>query len=322
MQPAQNIDPLLENIFNALDIRDLQLLGQFKTYFGNLIREHRLDIYTEINQIIPKLTQVDNKIKAALDINPSIKKNIIGLNDLLSNFTRLQIFAILKKISNKTNPQDVINDLVNLINTKLNTVNNIISQKLVQTGGGNNLNETQIGGNLNDDLTEIATIISIALNINLVDIKLVIDNFSQEDKFKLFAEKPKIMELVKQLKTHDERLKLFGEEKLSGTSINSFNLLKQNLGILQITILLTAQNYEEFIKSLIDVFNEKIEIVNTLLKENITPPQPTSIQQQLPAPAPAPAPTNLLGGSNNNEYYLKKYKKYEAKYLNKKKYKM
>jgi hypothetical protein len=154
--------------------------------------------------------------------------------------------------------------------------------------------------NINDKV--INTIDDFA---NLVATKLDISN---NDLIKIINSKgltieqkkidPFVMNQINNLLNADNNINNF-EKNISSLEVkNNFNLLKQNLGKLQILILLKklekSKNCDEIINSLIEALTDKIGHVNKIIDNKL-------IQD---------------GGSNTSNFkYYNKYQKYKIKYL-------
>ena len=131
-----------------------------------------------------------------------------------------------------------------------------------------------------------------------IDNKILLNSISKkitEDELKNYIiddeKKKKIYELL----NIDSRFVKF-ENKLSNTnSINNFKKLKENIGQLQILILIKnlskSNNCDEIIKTLLDVLNNKFNNINEILKDDL----------------------EQIGGTKYN--YYNKYIKYKTKYI-------
>ena len=104
------------------------------------------------------------------------------------------------------------------------------------------------------------------------------------------------MKKIRSLLDTDANILKFGESHIRQESTKeNFIKLKNSLGKLQILVLINdlkkSKDCDDVINSVMKVFNDKIETVNTILADNLT----------------------QTGG--NSEYFLK-YLKYKKKYLN------
>ena len=92
----------------------------------------------DINKLneINKLLEVDSKI---FDFEKNLKNNetIENFKLLKENLGKLQILVFIKSLEKSKDCNDILNAFIELLNNKFKIVNNILSDDLVQTGGGN-----------------------------------------------------------------------------------------------------------------------------------------------------------------------------------------
>lgn len=131
-----NIIYILKLIASRLNIDDAILLNAVK----NKINEKELnDEITDPEKI--------KKINELLDVDSRLlefeKNNILhdhtkqNFNKLKENLGKLQILVLIKKLSESTGCNDIINTLLNILNNKFENINSILTSNLVQTGGTN-----------------------------------------------------------------------------------------------------------------------------------------------------------------------------------------
>ena len=156
------------------------------------------------------------------------------------------------------------------------------------------------------DITDIA--IKVAEKLGIESSKLT-DIIQKHESIKgkiTFEEKHKgLLDQINDLLEKDNEINKF-QDKLKGSSeklLANFSLLKQNLGKLQILILLknleSSENCDDMLNSFILVLNNKLESVNSIME--------TSVAKKLDEP-------NKQTGGGNNKYFYK-YNKYKFKYL-------
>jgi hypothetical protein len=144
------------------------------------------------------------------------------------------------------------------------------------------MNLEELSNKISDNLSINRDIILNILREKGVDLSLEISN-----------------EKINSLLQVDLELKEFGETLKSDTTKELYQELKQELGKLQMNHVidnnkiinkLKSSPPSKIVEEMIDIFKNKIETVNNILKDNLT----------------------QTGGN----YYLVKYKKYKKKYIN------
>jgi hypothetical protein len=157
------------------------------------------------------------------------------------------------------------------------------------------------------NILEISNKVANTLEIDSSFLENIIRTKLQNDQNQLnkIIDNDKVQQLNQLLNT-DDKIKKFETNYIKNTQENtkkSFNLLKENLGKLQVLVLLKelekSKNCDEVLNGLFTILNNKISGINDMLSNN-------TIQN---------------GGGNN---YLKKYLKYKIKYfiIKKKNYKL
>ena len=79
-----------------------------------------------------------NKFRTKIK-NPMVLNNFDKMKEKLGE---LQILTLIKKIEKSETCDDVLNTFVNILNNKIETVNEILENTLVQSGGGNGMNNS------------------------------------------------------------------------------------------------------------------------------------------------------------------------------------
>jgi hypothetical protein len=118
--------------------------------------------------------------------------------------------------------------------------------------------------------------------------------------------KDKIHMIIKLLQS-DKEINNFGNSLTNQAVKDNFNNLKNNLGKLQVLVLLKkidkSNNCDEVLNTFIGIMNNKVSIVNDIMEKKLD--------------------NNLvggqIGGSLNDKEYIGKYIKYKLKYLRLKK---
>jgi len=154
------------------------------------------------------------------------------------------------------------------------------------------------------NINDILILMAEKLNINKeLLFNSINSNISTEDLNMNINDEQKI-EKINKLLSIDSKFVEF-EHKLSNESTkSSFNKLKENMGQLQILILIKglskSKSCDDIINTLLNILNSKFSGINDILKYDLE--QTNNIPQ--------------LGGSYNNDHkYYNKYIKYKIKYL-------
>ncbi len=93
------------------------------------------------NTHLQKLLEADHKLKTITD---KMNKTILtDINDnwqkLLSNMGKLQVLLFIKKLeTEKPNCSEILNDIITALNTKIETVNNILEVNIKKTDENTN----------------------------------------------------------------------------------------------------------------------------------------------------------------------------------------
>jgi len=124
-------------------------------------------------------------------------------------------------------------------------------------------------------------------------------NLTEEELNRTFSNNPKMIQL-EELLNKDSNILEFEKKITSDDTKQKFDTLKNSLGKLQILVLINklkkSKNCDEVLNSFMSVFNDKIELVNTILEETLE----DNVKQE------------QKGGNNN---YFIKYLKYKKKYI-------
>lgn len=118
------------------------------SYLENIIRTKLQDDQNQLNKPIDneklkqfdKLLFTDKKIKNFENtyINNTQENTKISFNLLKQNLGKLQVLVLLKELEKSKNCDDVLNGLFTILNNKITSVNDILSNNIIQTGGQNN----------------------------------------------------------------------------------------------------------------------------------------------------------------------------------------
>ena len=141
------------------------------------------------------------------------------------------------------------------------------------------------------NIEEITIQIAKLLKIDNTELLKIIRDRLPPEQLELKIQNNNINELFK----NDDSINNFEDKILNNKTKNNFNNLKQNIGKLQVLVLIKklekANDCNDVINSLLEIFNNKINTVNEILVDNTI---------------------NQTGGSNIDFY--KKYLKYKIKY--------
>jgi len=154
--------------------------------------------------------------------------------------------------------------------------------------------------NLNIGIIEISKSIAEALAIPEGQlIELIRKKITQEEIDKSSDNhKDKINE-IKNLLQSDEDINNFGDNLKNQAVKNNFEKLKNNLGKLQVLVLLKkiekSKDCDDILNNFIGIINNKISVVNDVLEKKLDRGQ--------------------TGGGKKNTKYIGKYIKYKLKYL-------
>jgi DNA-binding FrmR family transcriptional regulator len=133
----------------------------------------------------------------------------------------------------------------------------------------------------------------ITAKLNL-DNKSITDKLSKEQLDQTIDNEEKINQ-INELLSIDERINSFGAKLTQPKTLENFKNLKDNLGELQVLILLKKlnekQNCDEVLSVLLEILSAKFKTVNNILENDL----------------------KQTGGNSN---YYNKYIEYKIKYLN------
>ena len=131
-----------------------------------------------------------------------------------------------------------------------------------------------------------------------IDEKILLDIIKEnlnETQLKSEIIDPKLIEHINNLINIDGEINDIENNLKENETKNNFNRLKQNLGKLQVLVLIKnlkkSKDCDSVIKSLLNVLNNKFENVNNILASDL-----------------------VQHGGSNDKYYIK-YLKYKIKYL-------
>lgn len=114
--PKENID-LIEKILNTDDKMDKEV-------------NEKIGLINKLLKTDNELNNFGKQIKT-----DSVKKNFTGLKE---NLAKLQILILIKTLKESKSCDDILNNFITILNTKVTTVNNIVENNITQKGGGNN----------------------------------------------------------------------------------------------------------------------------------------------------------------------------------------
>jgi hypothetical protein len=130
-----NISTLSQNIANKLNIDSNILLNVIKS---NLNETQLNSPITdpELLKNINNLINIDGEIN---DIEQNLKENETknNFNKLKENLGKLQILVLIKNLEKSKSCDSVVKSLLNVLNNKFESVNNILESDLKQHGGTN-----------------------------------------------------------------------------------------------------------------------------------------------------------------------------------------
>ena len=129
-----NIIKILNLIATRLNIDENILLNAVK----DKINDTELNIeITDQDKLykINELLNIDSKFVEFEQKNILQERTKRNFNKLKQNLGKLQILVLIKKLNESKGCDDIINALLSVLNTKFESVNNILSSELIQTGG-------------------------------------------------------------------------------------------------------------------------------------------------------------------------------------------
>jgi hypothetical protein len=131
-----NITYILKLIASKLNINENTLLDVIK----GKINDNELNIeITDPDKLIRinELLDVDSKLVEFEKNNILQEHTKQNFNKLKQNLGKLQILVLIKKLSESKGCDDILNALLSVLNTKFESVNNILTSNLIQIGGTN-----------------------------------------------------------------------------------------------------------------------------------------------------------------------------------------
>jgi trehalose-6-phosphate synthase len=132
-----NIIFILKSIASRLNIDENTLLDAVKGKINNKELNNEItdpDRLMKINELL----DVDSKLVEFERNNILQEQTKENFNKLKQTLGKLQILVLIKKLSESKGCDDVINSLLSVLNTKFESVNNILTLNLIQTGGTGN----------------------------------------------------------------------------------------------------------------------------------------------------------------------------------------
>jgi hypothetical protein len=147
-------------------------------------------------------------------------------------------------------------------------------------------------------IIDLSKLIAEDLNISAKQLTdLINKNLTPEEISKSGENHRNKIDVIIKLLQSDREINNFGNS-LNAQNDN-FNRLKNNLGKLQVLILLKkidkSKNCDEILNTFITLINNKISIINDITGKKLN--------------------NKLVGGNKNDKEYIKKYIKYKLKYL-------
>ena len=137
----------LNNINRDYDILEIaDEMAKKLNVDGNKLQSIIMQKISPNNRLITDrelLQKIFNLLKSDADIdtfktkitNPSVMNNFNLMKEKLGE---LQILTLAKKLHKSENCDDVLNTFVNVLNNKIDTVNEILEDTLIQSGGSKN----------------------------------------------------------------------------------------------------------------------------------------------------------------------------------------
>jgi hypothetical protein len=121
-----------------------------------------------------------------------------------------------------------------------------------------------------EKIKKIANKVADLLKIDNKKLIVLIEEKEKTNKFIDIDEKDELLiKKIEDLLSNDDEIDKFGNLLTDPDIISNFNLLKENLGKLQILVLLKnlekSNNYSEMLNSFITILNSKFENVNEIL---------------------------------------------------------
>jgi hypothetical protein len=121
-------------------------------------------------------------------------------------------------------------------------------------------------------ITDIARNVAIKLGINE---NILFDAIQKNNNIDLEIQNAELIEKINELLNFDEDINKFDNEYIKNENTKkNFNNFKQNIGKLQILILLKniekSQNCDDILNSFIGILNNKLSTVNDILFDNIS----------------------------------------------------
>jgi hypothetical protein len=158
-----------------------------------------------------------------------------------------------------------------------------------------------------NNIQDIAKHVAEKLFIDKEQLLTIIEKYEKKNGKIIFnLENEQLLLQIKDLLKKDNEIKKF-DDKIKNSSqniINNFNLLKNNLGKLQILVLIknieSSKNNDELLNSFISILNDKLISVNSIMESGIENQIHSNLQK---------------GGSNNIINYKYLYIKYKKKYF-------
>lgn len=184
--------------------------------------------------------------------------------------------------------------------------------------------ETNIDIQESKDLSDIRTIAELVaekLSIDKEQLLTIIDKYEIKNGKIIFnSEHQPLLLQIEELLNKDNEIKKF-DDKIKNSSqsiITNFNLLKNNLGKLQILVLIknleSSKNNDELLNSFISILNDKLVSVNSIMESGIDK-QINESKEGISNKTTPKTENVILTGGGNIINYKHLYIKYKNKYF-------
>ena len=130
-----NIINILKLMASRLNVAENILLDAIK---GKISDKELNDKITDPIRLtkINELLEIDAKLVQFGINNITQERTKNNFNKLKENLGQLQILILVKKLNDSKGCDDVINTLLTVLNAKFESINNVLVDNLMQTGGG------------------------------------------------------------------------------------------------------------------------------------------------------------------------------------------
>jgi len=128
---------IIDKIMNALQLSNEQKIQIKRNIKSNLLTSKLTNetLVNKINQLIENDKELNNFQQDHIN-NLNLRN---AFNNLKSNLGKLQVLVLLKKLKSATSCDDVLNNFINVMNNKIDNINNILM--VDQSGGSHYYNK-------------------------------------------------------------------------------------------------------------------------------------------------------------------------------------